>query len=246
MFLLFIVSMFGYVLVHRIFSEITIEFAVSSRSSHLMMLVFLLLFALVSFILRSSPFTLWFFIGILLISLNFFPTILRILMEMRLRVALIPLLDGVLLGVQTGKSFRMALHSSIECQQGWVRNQLRELHSLLLTNEQGHSLKSALLKDFMAELVEIDHSKTRCAEQVRALRRHLKIQEDFRRRSGQLTQQIKMQAIIVTLLYFGLVSFVITQFGWSKHRSLLFLSLIMFLTGLVWIFSAGRRMKWKI
>jgi len=81
---------------------------------------------------------------------------------------------------------------------------------------------------------------------VKALRRQLKLMEDFRRRSGQVTEQMKMQALIVTALYLGLLFFVIKQFGFKNHQSLILISGFIFLIGLLWIFLIGRRMKWKV
>lgn len=194
----------------------------------------------------ASALTLWLFIGILLISLKFFPIILRFFLIRRLRSALIPFLDCVILGLQTGKSFRLSLFSAVDMQSGWVHHQLKEVIESLQMSETVTAVKSALLKDLQRELVEIDRSQTRCVEQVKALRRELKMQEDFRRRSGQVTQQIKMQAIIVTALYLALFSFVIMQFGFQEHRFLILMSLLIFLGGLLWIFSVGRRMRWKV
>jgi hypothetical protein len=245
MFLLFTVSIFGYAFVHRIYREIIAEFAIADHSLRLLS-TYLLVIGVFAVTFSSSPLSLWIFIGILLISIKFFPPILRFILNRRLRSALIPLLDAIILGVQSGKSFRSSFHAAVESQSGWARNQLRELYSWLISSEQSHALKSALLADFMAEMIEIDRSQSRCADQLRAVRSHLKIQEDFRRRSGQLTQQIKMQAIIVTALYGGLLFFVIAQFGWREHQKLLLASLVLFLTGLFWIFNAGRRMKWKV
>ena len=123
----------------------------------------------------------------------------------RLSSALIPLLDSVILGLQSGKSFRISLHTAIENQSGWRRNQLREIYNSLVTAENVIAVKSSLLKDLQTELGEIDRSQNRTVDQVKALRRHLKLQENFRRRSGQVTQQIKMQAIIVTALFVALL-----------------------------------------
>jgi hypothetical protein len=109
-----------------------------------------------------------------------------------------------------------------------------------------YSVKSLLIKDFQAELVQIDRSQNRVIDQVRALRRHLKIQENFRRRSMQVTQQIKMQAIIVTLLYLLLLSFVINQFGFTQNKNVILISGLIFTFGLIWIFKVGRRIKWKV
>lgn len=246
MFILFSVSMLGQALAHRTLSRIAHEFAISQHTLRSLMILNVLLMSILAVSLHSSPVALWLFIGIILITLKFFPLILRFFLMQRLSGALIPMLDGVILGLQSGKSFRMSLQSAIENQSGWRRNQLREIYSAIITSETSIAVKSALLKDFMAELVEIDRSQNRTVDQVRALRRHLKMRENFRRRSGQVTQQIKMQAIIVTALFAALLMFVIVQFGFLANRFLILASILIFLTGLTWIFNVGRRMKWKV
>ncbi|WP_172795289.1 hypothetical protein [Bdellovibrio bacteriovorus] len=163
-----------------------------------------------------------------------------------MRSALIPLLDAVILGLQTGKSFRSSLYAAIENQSGWMRHQLMELYQSLAMSENVIAMKSALLQDFRDEILEIDRSQSRCIDQVRALRRELKMHEDFRRRSGQVSQQLKMQAIIVTALYVALLFFVIMQFGFKEHGKLILMSCLIFLSGLIWIFAMGRRLKWKV
>lgn len=232
-------------LAHRILSSIAREFAISQQWIRKINFVNLVLICLIT-ASGTSTISCWLFIGILLITLKFFPTILRFFLVRRLRNSLIPFLDSAILTLQTGKSFRMALHSAIESQRGWVRAQLEEVVTSMMMPENVIAMKSALLNDFRAELVEIDHSQTRCLEQAKALRRHYKMQADFRRRSGQVTQQIKMQAIIVTALYVALLGFVIMQFGFVAHRNLILISFGTFVVGLVWIFMVGRKMKWKV
>lgn len=243
--IVFSISMLGHALVHRILSTMARDFAFSQQLVRLLSISNLVLICFITFSSTSAT-TCWLFIGILLITLKFFPNILRFFLLKRLRSALIPLLDCVILGLQTGKSFRLSLHSAIENQTGWVRLQLMEVFESLAMSENVIAMKSALLKDFREELLEIDRSQTRCVEQVRALRREYKMLEDFRRRSGQVTQQIKMQAIIVTALYLALLTFVIVQFGFKDHRNLILMSFIIFCGGLLWIFLAGRRMKWNV
>lgn len=221
------------------------EFAFSQQIVRYLSLSNLVVIAFLTASGVSAP-TLWLFIGILLITLKFFPIILRFFLIKRLRGALIPFLDCLILGLQTGKSFRLSLNAAIDMQSGWVHHQLKEVIESMQMSENVTAVKTALLKDFQRELFEIDRSQTRCVEQVKALRRELKMYEDFRRRSGQVTQQIKMQAIIVTALYFALLIFVITQFGFIEHRFLILMSFLIFSGGLLWIFSVGRRMKWKV
>ncbi|WII72733.1 hypothetical protein QJS83_02470 [Bdellovibrio sp. 22V] len=246
MLIVFSISLLGHALIHRTLMSMARDFAFSQ---HLVRSLLISNLAVICFLTASSalsPTTLWLFIGILLITLKFFPQILRFFLLRRLRSALIPLLDCVILGLQTGKSFRSSLHAAIDMQSGWQRLQLVELFESLHVTQKEIAVESALLKDFREELIEIDRSQNRCVEQVRALRRELKMHEDFRRRSGQVTQQIKMQAIIVTALYLALFSFVIVQFGFVAHRFLILFSFFVFSAGLIWIFSVGRRLQWKV
>ena len=246
MYILVSVSMIGLLLAHRTFSVSAKEFAISKCNQSLFFSLLVLLISILVTSFHSTPLMIWLFIGIISITLKCFPYFLRFFLLKRLVGALIPLLDSVSLGLQTGKSFRLALFSAIENQQGWQRNQLREIYNSISSSESIPSIRCPMIKDLQAELVEIDRSQNRIIDQVRALRRHLKIQENFRRRSGQVTQQIKMQAIIVTGLFAALLIFVIKQFGFVQNKNLIFLSVIIFLIGLIWIFSVGRRMKWKV
>ena len=241
----FSISMLGFMLVHRTLIEIAQEFAISQRDSRSLTISNLAFIAVSSAIVRS-PITLWLFIGIVLITLKFFSPLLRIFLIKRLSSTLIPFLDSVILALQSGKSFRTSLQSAIENQSGWRRNQLREIFNSIINSENVIAVKSALLKDLQQELMEIDRSQNRVVDQVKALRRQLKVQENFRRRSGQVTQQIKMQAIIVTALFFALLTFVIVQFGFIEHKNLIAMSSFIFILGLFWIFNVGRRMKWKV
>lgn len=246
MFIFFLVSLVGHALVHRSFLSMAREFALSHQLIRSITIINFCVIIVISIITAPTHSTLWISIGILLITLKFFPHILRLLLVAKLRTALIPFLDCVILNLQAGKSFRFSLQLSVEMQSGWVRHQLAEVCESLQMSKNVIAMKSALLKDLRDELVEIDQSQVRCVEQVRALRRSLKMQEGFRRRSGQVTQQIKMQAIIVTLLFFMLLGFVIMQFGFKAHSTWIFLSSIIFLIGLTWIFLMGRRMKWTV
>lgn len=246
MLIAFSISLIGHTLVHRTFSVIAREFAFSHRWIRRFNLANLVVISFLTACAASTPTLLWLFIGILLITLKFFPEILRFFLRKRLRSALIPLLDSVILGLQSGKSFRASLHSAVEMQGDWERLQLQEVVESLQFSEQPVAAKSALIKDFQAELREIDRSQSRCVEQVRALRRDYRMQEDFRRRSGQVSQQIKMQAIIVTALYFALLVFVIMQFGFERHQNMILISSVMFSGGLFFIFYTGRRMKWRV
>lgn len=246
MIIVFLISITGLMLVHRILLKFVQEFSISLGLSRFILFANASMILFLAVYFQSSPATLWLFIGIFLITLKFLPNFFRFFLTRNLSAALIPLLDTVILNLQTGKSFRMSLLAAVESQSGWRKNQLREIYNAMTTSEPTISIKCLLIKDFTQELICIERSKNRVIDQVSALRRQLKIQESFRRRSGQVTQQIKMQAIIVTALFCALLLFVIKQFGFFQNRFLIFSASLIFIIGLVWIFNTGRRMKWKV
>lgn len=245
MLIVFSISLLGHALVHRLFSSVARDFAFSQQSVRTFSVANL---AVIAFLTASaaSPALLWLFIGILLITLKFFPAILRFFLLQRLQKALLPFLDSVILGVQTGKSFRSSCRLAVDLQSGWVKIQLHEVIESITGSDHGVAVKSALLKGFVDDLRFVDQSQSRCVEQLRALRSHYRMMESFRRRSGQATQQIKMQAIIVTALYLALFVFVIKQFGFKAHKNLMMGSASVFITGLLVVFYFGRRLKWKV
>lgn len=245
MLIVFSISLLGHALVHRLFSSVARDFAFSQQSARTFSIANLVV---ISFLTASvaSPALLWLFIGILLITLKFFPVILRFFLLRRMQNALIPFLDSVILGLQTGKSFRSSCRLAVDAQTGWVKIQLHEVIESLAGSEHSVAAKSLLVKSFIDDLKFVDQSQSRCVEQLRALRAHHKMMESFRRRSGQVTQQIKMQAIIVTALYLALFVFVIRHFGFAAHKNLILGSAAAFVIGLLVIFHFGRRLKWTV
>lgn len=243
--IVFTISMLGHTFAHRIFAQMARDFAFSPLLLRKLIVINLILITFFVMISDSTT-SLWLFIGILLITLKFFPALLRFFLLRRLQNALIPLLDMVLLGLQSGKSFRAALRFAVENQRGWMRHQFMEIYESLMLAENVIVMKSALLEDLRRELAEIDRSKNRTIDQLRALRREIKMLQNFRRRSGQVSQQIKMQAIIVTVLFLSLNLFVIRQFGFAENKNLILGSSLVFGIGLGAIFWMGRSFKWKV
>jgi hypothetical protein len=109
---------------------------------------------------------------------------------------------------------------------------------------QVEDLGSETLKRIFEDLFRIERSQSKCAEQLRALRKRVKTIENFRRKSGLVTMQIRMQAAISALLYLGLLIFMITQFGFFSNRGVILVSGSLFLSGLVTVFVIGRRFRW--
>ena len=145
-----------------------------------------------------------------------------------------------------GKSFRFSLKTIAEKTSGWMGHQIKMIVQNLEKDDHSRSSKSASVADFERMVSLIDKSNSKNLDRVIALRNHYKMLQNFRRRSGQVAAQIRMQAIIVTILYLALLSFVIVQFGFIKQQKLIVCSILLFGLGLFVIFYMGRKLKWKV
>jgi hypothetical protein len=126
-----------------------------------------------------------------------------------------------------------------------LRIPLQNLTHAIVYENSSASLRSAMLKTLYEELCRIEKSQSKCVDQLRALRKQIKMMEDFRRRSGQVSMQIRMQASVSAVLYVGLLLFMITQFGFFEYRGLILTSGVLFFGGLVTVFVIGRRSQWN-
>ncbi len=242
----FVSSIFGQLLVNRIFSDISSEFLLSSHQSKQIQRTIFVILAAQTYLLRSSQIKHWLFIGILLISLKFFPRIFNFFLEKRFKNNVVRLLDELILEMKMGRSFRFSLKIIAEKTSGWMGHQIKIIVQNLEKDEPSISVKSASVADFERMISLIDKSNSKNLDRVIGLRNHYKMLQNFRRRSGQVSAQIRMQAIIVTILYLSLLTFVIVQFGFMKQQKLIFCSISMFLLGLFVIFYVGRKLKWKV
>ncbi len=246
MFINLLLSVFGFVVVTRTLMICADEFALTKQNTTMIVLFTFLLIVISIFLFQDHRFFFWIFIGIIWISLNIFPYFFRKKLIQKLKIRSISLLDEVILGLQVGKSFRTSLEQAVQNQNSWYRIQFLEIYSAVVASERpSKTTKTAFLNILIEEFRNIDQSQTKIVEQVRALRRQIKIEDDFRRRSGQVTQQIRIQAVVISFLYLALLSFVVMQFGFFQNQMLIMASSLLFIAGLAWIFLVGRGMKWK-
>ncbi|MGZ3743751.1 MAG: hypothetical protein ACXWRA_07860 [Pseudobdellovibrionaceae bacterium] len=233
----------GFVFAYRILTSSLQSIGLSNLQTR----IFLLLACLMIFLFllwNPQPMLLWFLFGIIFILLRLLPYFFYSYQEKLIQSQTLRLLDHLILGVQSGESLRSSLVKISHQESSLLRVSLENLvHAIVLENSSA-GLKSKSLKTLFDELSRIEKSHSKCADQLRSLRRNLKILEDFRRRSGQVGLQIRMQAAISALLYVGLLFFMITQFGFYQNQELILASLTLFFSGMVTVFVIGRKFQW--
>lgn len=234
----------GLVFVHRILGHSLQKIGFSNHHAR----IFLVLAAvmIVFFVLLSrQPIQLWLFFGTILLLLSLLPYFFSRYQEKLIQSQTLRILDHLILNVQSGQSLRVSLDMLARQESSLLRVSLENLSHAIIYETSAANLQSEALKNIFSELSRIERSQSKCADQLRAWRKNLKTMDDFRRRSGQVTLQIRMQAAISAVLYVALLLFVVTQFGFKPHRGLILMSGALFFGGVVTVFVIGRKMKWK-
>lgn len=171
-------------------------------------------------------------------------------------------LDELILLMMTGRSFRDAFLFITAHSQNIFHLKLREIlfrsdfsenlnPQQYLSNKKSKklSLNSTQLH-FVYELVQsIEKNPHKAIEKLKSHRRQVHWNIKFKNKSKQITLLMRTQALILSLLYIGVLLFVLNHRNHSQfsltHNSPLFLSLSLFCLGITLIVIIGRKKSWK-
>ena len=156
------------------------------------------------------------------------------------------LLNALISQIKIGIGFRSAFKKAAQSLPYiYFQNYfLKILEIILYSQNLSPEFDFSPLKQIITELKRADQS-AQCLEHLENLRHQIHIQSIFRKKVGAALLQIRIQSLVLLLLYSGLFLFVIHKYG-LRYIKILFLSLILFITGLIILSQCGRKIKWTI
>ena len=153
-------------------------------------------------------------------------------------------LNTLIAQIRIGRGFRSAFKGAIlSLPQKKYQSCFEEIENSILFAKTPKN-PSPLIQQVIKELKRADQSRY-CLKNLENLRHKIRVQAFFRKKVRSALGQIRIQSFILLILYIGLFLFVLQKYGW-KYISILLISLLLFLVGLVWLFQCGRRIKWTI
>lgn len=156
-------------------------------------------------------------------------------------------LNLTLLKMKSGKSLRQSFTEVMSELPSTDAQRLREIFDIVVFTQQDKAvLQSNFVSMIVRELRVADQNPHSAIKRLQTLRMRIKIEEDFRRRSGQALKQVRAQSILMTGLFLAVVCFVIASFGFARHQHLILIAFTLFSIGLFWIHQGGRKLKWKV
>jgi hypothetical protein len=163
------------------------------------------------------------------------------------RTRFIEVLSLIILKMKSGRSFRQSLiESSVETDT-LMRAKLSEISSVVVFSQQKSRPSSEhFIVEVINEFAEADRQPHSAMKRLCVFRDKLKIEENFRRRSGQVLARTRAQSLIMGGLYLAVLTFMICKFGWKSNSDLMLASFAFFSAGALWIFASGRWLRWKV
>ena len=152
------------------------------------------------------------------------------------------LIAQIKIGIGFRPAFKIAAYS---LPQRYFQNYFIEiLDTMTFSNTHRKLFLSPLLQQMIEELKRAD-SSSQCLEHLKNLRHHIHIRSIFRKKVQSTLLQIRIQSLVLLILYFGLFIFIFNKTG-LKYIKTLLLSLFLFLTGLLVLSQLGKKIKWTI
>lgn len=241
----FLISVFGLVIVNRFMIRFQRSDFISSQKSKFLFWIFIL--PLAGFLFFKDPIiVLTVYIGIFLLGLILFFILFEKIMQNIFEKSKIQLLDSLILQIRVGNSPQKALTEALYCSSKLEKKLFEPIKYVFNTHFSEDQIHFLFTRDYILELRVILISASRVVEQIQSFRDGLKIQFQFKHKSNQVTQQIKAQAIVASVIY--LIIFVISylNLGLNQFPNLMLASFVLFLVGIIVVFKIGGKIRWKI
>lgn len=240
------ISCFGLMIGRRMFTHLDQNHILDSKISKRTWIIFILIQLSLFIVVRDQNLVHWCLeLGTLLLPM--FTYIFQNLSRMaQFRCQLVPLFDHLILQMRSGRTLKDSLVASTE-GFSQIQYYIFEILSLLQYETSSASpIHDKLFIRVTNELLEIHKTSFKSTERLKAFRNKLKTEQDFRQKSAQVTLQIRLQAVVLSVLYVGLLFYVLWSYRWSEVQFLVFLSLLLFLSGLILLLSIPKGFRWKV
>ncbi|GIL17098.1 MAG: hypothetical protein BroJett040_08490 [Oligoflexia bacterium] len=160
---------------------------------------------------------------------------------------IVQIFDQIILQMQMGRSFREALALAVESNKIAGSIFAEVASAVAYRTPLSPHLASKKLKRLYDELSDVENSSFRSIDRLKAYRYAYQVEDKFQRKSKQATLQTKIQAIFISIMYFGMMIFHFYSFSDKNLASGVVIgSLLFFFVGIFMIWNIGKRFKWKV
>lgn len=163
------------------------------------------------------------------------------------RTHIIETLTAMILKMKSGRSFKQSLSDVIAESDGQMRAKLSEIASAVVFSQQGSTrISDQFVSELITEFIQMERNAHSSMRRLVTLRDRLKLEDGFRRKSGQVLSRVRAQSLLMSGLFVAILFYMINRFGWRDNSHIMIAAIILFNLGSLWIWIGGRRLKWKV
>lgn len=243
----FLVSILAFAVAIRLFNRLIEQNFYSKSEMTKIGTAYLALVFTFLFFLPRSHFAFWFSVSMPLLFAAGAALLFVQRRSRKFRESFCETLSVLAMKMKSGRSFRHALgETCAESDPKW-RAKLSEIANAVVFSQQlRRGSRNPFIDEVVEELARIDQNPHASLKRLAVFRQKLRIEEDFRRRSGQVLARTRAQSLVMTVLYAVMFVFMVFKFGWDSNAPTLMTSALLFLVGSVWIYFSGRKIRWKV
>lgn len=245
MWLTFLVSYIGFLVLLRMNSLFITSIGTSEKKLSVFTLFFSLILSFLAEVFAFSSLTMWMTATFLILASPLATIFLKKTREKQLPQRCLLCLDHILLALKAGGSLRAAIDQIESAERSWFKPFLGELKRSIQFKSHVQT-NSKWFKSWSREVSEIEASQVKTIDQLEALRRQIKSEIYAVKRVSQVTSGPRFQAWFMSGLFIALQFYTLGG-GFEKNLApLLILAWILFISGILLTLLLMRSMKWKI
>ena len=146
--------------------------------------------------------------------------------------------------MKLGYSFINSWQKGLEALKSEKNKQKIQKMTEILNFQDDFQHPDKEIENFIKDLMLIRQSASPL-QRLRHLQRKVKIEQAFQTKSKRALLQIRIQSGLLSFFYVGILIWTIVAYG-RQYIYLILISALLFSLGLLWIFKAGRKMKWSV
>ncbi|MCB0411312.1 MAG: hypothetical protein KDD22_02230, partial [Bdellovibrionales bacterium] len=154
----------------------------------------------------------------------------------------ISFLKRILFSMKNGNGFRSSIEKAADSERDtFWKPRWEKILSDVVFSQQIIEHSGDDSDELTESLIKIDSSSARQIDRLQLILTYRQSQFDFRRKSGQILMQMRIQAMILFGLHFAMTLFMIWQFGWHEYRWIYLTSALFTCTGAFALLGLGKK-----
>ncbi len=143
-------------------------------------------------------------------------------------------LNQIILQIHLGHSFRRSVETAkLSFSRNYQLNIDKIMENVVFSQQSKFVVKDIFINQIIDFFKKVDRVPHQSVDWLIFFRQKLHLEKNFRHKSKQITLQLRLQVLVLGVLYVALFIFVVLKYGFLNNLSLFLVSILFFLMGII-------------